>query len=94
MTSRPSGLPRYEVSFFVKYANRPLDSQTEQLAYVVLYEWDPAQRVGYVYLPGPSDTNYRLNVRSIHREGRNGHWFRATRARQDAAAPLIRAPAR
>ena len=31
---RSAGLPRYTVSFYAKYANRPPDSQPEHLAYV------------------------------------------------------------
>jgi len=27
ITDRPEGLPQYEVSFYAKYANRPLESQ-------------------------------------------------------------------
>ena len=89
-TSRPPGLPRYEVSFFVKYANRPLADQVEQRAYIVHYEWDAATKTGYVYLPGPDDqASYRVNVKSIHRGGLNGRWFRATRAWQDATTALL-----
>jgi hypothetical protein len=55
------------------------DASAEALAYVVFYENDAAAGEGYVYLPGPSDEPYRLNVRSIHRGNRlEGHWFRAT----------------
>jgi hypothetical protein len=78
------------VSFFVKYANRPLDSLADQLAYVVYYEWDPVRAEGYVYLPGRADKFFSLNVSSIYRNGMNGHWFRATAAWQDTLAPLLR----
>ena len=78
-SERPEGLPQYEVSFYAKYANRPLDSQQEHLAYVVSYALDAARGKGYVYLPGKGDAHYALNVRTIFR-GREGHWFRATDA--------------
>ncbi len=78
VTDRPNGLPRYEVSFYAKYANRPLDSQQEHLAYVVSYEPD-RDGGGYVYLPGKGDPHYSLNVGTIYRD-REGHWFRATGA--------------
>lgn len=79
ITDRPEGLPQYEVSFYAKYANRPLESQQEHLAYVVSYALDAAHGGGYVYLPGKGDAHYALNVRTIFR-GREGHWFRATDA--------------
>jgi hypothetical protein len=76
---RPSGLLSFEVSFYVKYPNRPFNEQTDQLVYVVLYETDPATGQGYVYLPGKTDEHFRLNARTIHRR-REGNWFRATAA--------------
>ncbi|HSL23097.1 MAG TPA: hypothetical protein VK886_16320 [Vicinamibacterales bacterium] len=73
----PRDLPRYEVRFFVRYAN----SATEKLAYVVYYVHDSSSHRGFVYLPGKSDEAYRLNVTAIHR-GNNleGNWFRASPA--------------
>jgi hypothetical protein len=87
VVERPSGLDGYDVSFFVKYANRPAFEQEDQLAYVVRYEVGPDGQ-GYVYLPGKTDEPYRLNVRAIHR-GREGHWFRATNAWQNAVGHLV-----
>src|SRR5882672_6040524 len=43
-TERPKGLQRYEVSFYAKLPN-------ERLVYVVLYEYEPATKRGYIYLP-------------------------------------------
>ena len=80
---RPSGLRRYEVAFYVRYANRPFDEQADQLAYVIAYESDPVTGQGYVYLPGKTDERYRLNTKAIY-HGREGNWFRATPAWQDA----------
>jgi hypothetical protein len=79
VAQRPDGLPRYEVSFYAKYANRSLEAQHEHLAYVVSYEPDFSRGGGYVYLPGKGDDHYGLNVRTIHR-GREGHWFHASEA--------------
>jgi hypothetical protein len=76
VAQRPDGLTRYEVSFYVKYANRPLESQTDTLAYVVSYEPDPV-RGGFIYLPGKGDAWYALNARTIQR-GREGQWFHAS----------------
>jgi hypothetical protein len=89
VTGMPGGLQRFEVSFYVKYLNRPLEAQQEQLAYVVSYLYDPTTEEGYVYLPGKADEWYRLNVKAIGRGGREGHWFRATSMWNQVVSPLI-----
>lgn len=78
---RPSGLQRYEVSFYAKLPE-------EQLIYVVFYEYDPSIEHGYVYLPRYSEEWWKLNVRTIW-HGVEGHWFRASRAWESVARPLI-----
>ena len=83
VADRPGDRPRYEVSFFVTHHN----TRDARLAYVVLYEPDPSGQ-GYVYLPGPGDERYRLNVRSIHRR-REGRWFYASAAWQNAVTPHL-----
>ena len=89
VTDRPSGLPRYEVSFYVRYANRPFDEQTDRLAYIVFFELDSATGKGYVYLPGRHDDHYRLNTKAIY-HGREGHWFHATSGWQNTFVQLVR----
>lgn len=93
VAERPRGLDVYEVSFYVKYANRPASEQTDQLAYVVSYEADPSTGQGYVYLPGKADEWYRLNTKAIFR-GREGNWFKATAAWQSAAKQITAQVAR
>lgn len=83
VTDRPNGLRTFEVSFYVKYANRPFTEQIDQLAYIVSYAVDPVTGQGYVYLPGKSDESYRLNTKAIYR-GHEGGWFRANAAWQTA----------
>ena len=39
--------------------------------------YDAQSRRGYIYLPGPADEGYQLNVRHIFRAV-EGHWFCAT----------------
>jgi hypothetical protein len=85
---RPTGLRIFELSFYVRYANRPFREQTDQLAYIVSYAVDPATGQGYVYLPGKSDEPYRLNTRAIYR-GREGNWFRASAAWQAAFRNVV-----
>jgi hypothetical protein len=87
-TRRPVGLPRYKVSFYAKYANQPLASQSEYLAYVVWYEPDTNSDRGYVYLPGRVDDAFVLNTRTIVR-GREGHWFNATDAWHQAVTRIL-----
>lgn len=81
---RPNGLSRYEVKFYVRYADRSM----EELAYVVLYERDPASRRGFVYLPGRSDEHYGRNVKAIFRHNLEGNWFHAAEAWDNAVNRL------
>ncbi len=87
-SDRPNGLPIFELSFYVRYANRPSSEQADQLAYIVSYSVDPVTGQGYVYLPGKSDGPYRLNTKAIYR-GREGNWFRATAAWQTAFRNVV-----
>jgi hypothetical protein len=89
ITERPAQLRRYELRFYAgpREGKTPPDPP-EKLAYVVLYENDPSTGQGYVYLPGSGDEHFRLNVASIHRQGLNGKWLRASSAWQKAFASL------
>jgi len=85
---RPNGLRTFELSFYVRYANRPFSAQTDHLAYIVSYAVDPATGQGYVYWPGKSDEPYRLNTTAVYR-GREGNWFRANAAWQAAFRNIV-----
>ena len=89
VTDRPNGLRTFELSFYVRYANRPFSEQMDQLAYIVAYAVDPVTGQGYVYLPGSSDEPYRLNTKAIYR-GCEGNWFRANAAWQTAFRNIVR----
>jgi hypothetical protein len=89
VTARRSGLPHYEVAFYVTDSRVPDRPATERLAYVVDYEYDATTSQGYVYLPAKGDRWWQLNVSSIFRN-KEGHWYRATRAWQDAVTPALR----
>ena len=87
VTERPTGLRRYQVSFYAKvppYAKPP----TERRMYVVFYEYDPATAQGYVYLPARGEQWYPLNVSTMIR-GVEGKWFRASKAWDKIAGPLL-----
>src|SRR5258705_5260768 len=88
VTDRPNGLRTFELSFYVRYPNRPFSEQTDQLAYIVSYAVDSVTGQGYVYLPGKSDEPYRLNTKAIYR-GREGNWFRANAAWQAAFRNVV-----
>jgi len=77
----PSGLHRYQGSFYAKMPD-------ERLIYVVFYEYDPATEHGYVYFPGRTEEWYRLNVSTIF-HGVEGKWFRAWSVWEGVARPLI-----
>ena len=81
MADHPSGLHRYEVSFYAKMPD-------ERLIYVVFYEYDPATEHGYVYFPGRTEEWYRLNVSTIF-HGVEGKWFPAWSVWEGVARPLI-----
>jgi hypothetical protein len=87
VTQRPTTLRQFEVSFYTGAISGPTSPE-----YVVLYEFDPASQLGYVYLPGKSDKWYSANVRTIFR-GNEGNWFRASEAWQRIVGPLVLAPA-
>jgi len=89
VTERPEGLRRFELFFYVRYANRPSVEQTDQLAYVVSYAVDPATGQGYVYLPGRADQYYQLNTRAILRRV-EGNWFHATASWENVFQAVMR----
>jgi len=68
----PAGLPSARITFFCGDERRPLAP-----CHVVKYAYDPQARRGYIYLPGPAEEGYELNVRHVFRAV-EGHWFGAT----------------
>src|SRR5882762_9317224 len=88
LSSRPTALPRYEVSFYGKLYGQPQGAK-EELVHVVFYEYDSLIGRGYVYLPGKTDEWYRLNTAKMAHDSLEGSWFRATRAWDDFVRPLI-----
>jgi hypothetical protein len=44
---------------------------------------------GYIYLPGPGDPSYNLNIGTIIQDGNDGEWHRATSSWDNAIQPLI-----
>jgi hypothetical protein len=66
----------FEVSFYTVDVNGAASRPDEHLAYVVRFRMTADGR-GYVYLPGPADPFYGMNVASILRGG-EGKWFHST----------------
>jgi hypothetical protein len=69
----PSTAPRYEVSFYEE-----LGPGNVQMKYVVDYAPGHGGAAGAIHLPGRGDQRYRLNARTILRDGRDGLWFAAS----------------
>jgi hypothetical protein len=80
----PSGLRRYEVSFYIKAADNDLKRK-----YVLYYYPKSATEPGYIYLPGKGETWYALNVNAILREGQDGKWNSALPEWENLIKPVI-----
>jgi hypothetical protein len=93
VTDRPTGLREYEVSFYVRNVKQAPGEPADVLVYVVTYATDPGIAQGFVYLPGKADEHFRLNTRAISRR-REGNWFRASAAWQNAVRQFIGQAAR
>ena len=79
-------LPRYAVSFYVAGSK---EGEPAKIRYVVYYTRDPGSGDGYVYLPGPGEEWYRLNIGAILREGVDGKWHHASKNWSDAIAAAL-----
>lgn len=73
--------PRYRVAFHIYSRERGV-----RLGYAVSYVRNPKTGEGFVYLPGPGEADYRLNISTIMRDGtespgaqpaRDGQWQHA-----------------
>ena len=82
----PKGMTLYDVSFFHVFNKQPPEGR---LTYAVKYAYDPVAQRGYIYLPGPTEENYRVNTSTII-HGVEGHWFMASSRWESLVAPLIR----
>jgi hypothetical protein len=76
-------LPRYTVSFFVETPRNPV-----RMMYVVGFVRNPQTGETSVYIPGPADEWYRLNIRTILR-GQEGEWHRADASWGSAVARVL-----
>lgn len=76
----PKGVHTYDVSF--------VTTRHDPGTYVVRYAIDPSTNLGYVYLPGKADSEYRDNTYLIYR-GNEGNWFHAWGEWEKLAHPLI-----
>jgi hypothetical protein len=93
--SRPqapvANLPRYTIQFHVKPPREAV-----RMMYVVYYVWDSDAGRALVYLPGPGEKWYSLNVSTILRDGsdgrdwRDGQWYYATAAWTHAIQDVVR----
>ncbi|HEU4388413.1 MAG TPA: hypothetical protein VFV34_11495 [Blastocatellia bacterium] len=79
---RPRALQRYEVAFYVECRSAPND------CYIVVYEFDPKAKGGYVYLPGKGDKQVKSNTFLIY-HGVEGKWFHSSAEWEKQIRPLI-----
>ncbi|MGH9729430.1 MAG: hypothetical protein ACRD4V_12685 [Candidatus Acidiferrales bacterium] len=70
ITNPPAGTPRYKITFYATFQ----PEQPPHVVYVVYYKFDSSTRQGFVYLPGPHDSEYRTNAGSIMRKNQDGRW--------------------
>jgi hypothetical protein len=69
----PTGLTIKRVTVFCGNGRAALEP-----CHLLKYAYDARSRRGFIYLPGPAEEGYRLNVRHVLR-GVEGHWFYSTR---------------
>jgi len=95
---RPANLQRYEMSFTADFGlvcqspYHPSNCALEEprVIYVLVYEYDPSSKRGFVYLPGKGEEPwYTMNIRTLYRPDAEGHWFPATDAWTSFVQPLI-----
>jgi hypothetical protein len=79
---RPQALQRYEVAFHVECRSAPNDR------YIVIYEFDPKAKDGYIYLPGKGDKQFNSNRFLIY-HGVEGRWFHSSAEWEKRIRPLI-----
>ncbi|HYJ40558.1 MAG TPA: hypothetical protein VEW08_07205 [Steroidobacteraceae bacterium] len=82
----PKGMDTYDVYFFCVFDTQKPDGS---LTYSVKYAFDPSTNRGYIYLPGPREKNYGINVSTVFHDV-EGHWFNASNRWESLVAPLIR----
>ena len=80
-----SSWSRYEVAFYVQ----PPRTEAVRMMYVAIYVRDPTSGAGFVYLPSRGEEHYRLNVRTILREGQDGKWHHASEAWNEAISKRL-----
>ena len=86
-TEPDSRLPRYRITFYVVPPR-----EQERPMYVVTFARDPESGQAYVYLPGRGEDGYRMNVRTMLREGQDGRWHHAGSEWSDAIARILARP--
>jgi len=82
----PKALQRYNVKFHLQY--RLASNEIRQKTYAVKYEFDPETEGGYIYLPGPTEEAFGMNVSSIIHDV-EGNWFYSTPSWEKLVRPLV-----
>ena len=79
----------FKVQFYMKWPGREssLDHNNLQMIYATRY--CSAGSSGYIYLPGPGETDYRTNVTTIFRNNAEGKWHPSTAAWNSLMADAV-----
>jgi hypothetical protein len=80
--ARPQAMQRYEIALHVEGRSPPNDR------YIVVYEFDPKAKDGYIYLPGRGDERVKSNTFLIS-HGVEGKWFHSSAEWERRIRPLI-----
>jgi hypothetical protein len=79
----PTGLTRYEVSFYAK-----LSENKVRKMYVVYYYPNLRTEQGFIYLPGEGPLR-QLNIGTVYRSGQDGKWNYALPAWESLIKPVL-----
>ena len=84
LTSAPPRAPSYDVFFYLQD-----DVGTFQMIYAVQYVPNAAGEQGYIYLPGPGERWYSMNIGTIIQNGHDGKWHYAAPASEAIIQRLL-----
>ena len=87
LTSAPPLGPSYDVFFYLQD-----DTGTFRMIYAVQYVPNAAGGRGYIYLPGPGERWYSMNIETIIQDGHDGKWHYAAPAWEAVIQRLLPQP--
>jgi hypothetical protein len=70
----------FKVQFYMRWPGRESSSDRDNLQLIYTTRYCSTGGSGYVYVPGPGETDYRSNVATIFRGSAEGKWHPSTAA--------------